>query len=122
MDDGVAQAARTAARQLAPELGDQLLGDVEAVLHAGDDAPALERYLDPISLAGLIVSVASLAWTVSQDLKAKTNATARAVVERRVRVKVRETDATATPQQQSRIIEVVVTEVMSSIEPSRKPW
>jgi hypothetical protein len=34
-----------------------------------------------------------------------------------VRIKVRETDATAPPQQQDRIIEVVVTEVMSSTEP-----
>ncbi len=116
MDDRVAQAARTAANRLAGELGEQLPGDVEAALHAGEEAPPPDRYVDPISLAGLVISVASLAWTIYRDLKANADAPPRDAIERRVRVNVRETDTTASPQQQDRIIEVVVTEVMGSTD------
>jgi hypothetical protein len=117
MDDVAADAARAAARALASELGGQLPGDVEALLHAGDDAPADRYVVDPISLAGLIVSVASFAWTVYRDLKTKTDAPARDAIERRVRVEVRESELDAAPAQRDRIIDVVVTEIMNSTEP-----
>jgi hypothetical protein len=73
--------------------------------------------VDPISLAGLIVSVASFAWTVYRDLKTKTDAPARDVIERRVRLQVRESEISAPPAQRDRITEVLVAEVMSSTEP-----
>jgi len=117
VDDTVVRTARAAAQRLAVDLGDQLPGDVEAALHALDGAPMAERYVDPISLAGLVVSVATFAWTVYRDLQNETASPAREIVERRVRVQVRETDASAPPRQQDRIIEVVVAEVMRSREP-----
>lgn len=117
MDDVPAHAARAAARALAGELGDQLPGDVEAMLHTREDTPAPDQYVDPISLAGLIVSVASFAWTVYRDLKTKTDAPARDVIERRVRLQVRESEISAPPAQRDHIIEVVVAEIMGSTEP-----
>lgn len=118
MDDVAADAARAAARVLAGELGVRLPGEVEAILHAREDASAREQYVvDPFSLAGLIVSVASFAWTVYRDLKTKAHAPARDVIEHRVRVKIHESDTSTSPTHRDRIIEVVVTEIMRSTEP-----
>jgi hypothetical protein len=113
MDEAAARAARGAARRLAGELGGQLPGDVEAALRARAHAPAREQYLDPISLASLVVSVAGLAWGIYRDLRGKGGAPQGEVVERRVRVEVRELDAGTAPEQRDRIIEVVVDELMS---------
>ncbi len=120
MDDLPADAARAAARALAGELGSQLPGDVETILRAREDDRAPDQYVDPISLAGLIVSVASFAWTVYRDLRTKTDAPARDAVERRVRVQVRESDLDAPRAQRDRIIDAVVTEIMSSSQPSQR--
>ncbi len=117
MADVAADAARAAAQALAGELGSQLPGDVETILRAREDAPVDQYVVDPISLAGLIVSAASFAWTVYRDLKTKTDAPARDVIERRVRVKVRDSELDAPPAQRDRIIEAVVTEIISSTEP-----
>ncbi len=91
----------------------RLPGDVEAALRARTEAPARDQYVDPISLAGLVVSVATLAWGIYRDLRGEGAAPAREVVERRVRVEVRELDASTAPEQRDRIIEVVVDELMS---------
>jgi hypothetical protein len=117
MDDDAADTARAAARELAGELGGQLPGDVEAILRARDDAAIDQYVVDPISLAGLIVSVASFVWTVYRDLKTKTDAPARDVIERRVRVQVRDSEINAPPTQRDRIIEVVVSEIIGATEP-----
>ena len=67
MTDSVADAARSAAAILAPDLGLNLPVEVEAALAArsGDQRP--DRYLDLVSLGSLIVSVATLAWTIYND-------------------------------------------------------
>ena len=71
MTDAVADAARSAATILAPDLGQNLPAEVEAALAArgGDYRP--ERYLDPVSLGSLIVSVATLAWTIYNDQRGR---------------------------------------------------
>ena len=117
MDDVAADAARAAAQALAGELGSQLPDDVETIVRAREDATVDQYVLDPISLAGLIVSAASFAWTIYRDLKTKTDTPARDVIERRVRVKVRDSQLDAPPAPRDRIIEVVVTEIMRSTEP-----
>lgn len=118
MDDRAAHAARAAAHALAGELGGQLPGDVEAILRARDDTTIDHYIADPVSLAGLIVSIASLAWTVYRDLKTKTDAPARDVIERRVRITVSDSEIHAPPAQRDRIIEVVVSEIIGgSTEP-----
>ena len=117
MDDVAASAARGAARALQSEFGDQLVGDVEAILHAREDAPAPDQYfVDPVSLAGLIVSVASFAWTIYRDVKATGGAPTRDVIERRVRIEVRGGEISAPPAQRDHIIEVVVAEIIDSAE------
>lgn len=119
MDDVTTDAARAAARTLAGEFGDGLPGAVETILHAHDNARAPDQYLDPISLAGLIVSVASFAWTAYRDLKTKTDDPARDVIERRVRLHVRDSQSSAPPAQRDRVIEVVVSDIMDSTRPQR---
>ncbi|WP_460362862.1 hypothetical protein [Actinocorallia lasiicapitis] len=47
---------------------------VEAALYSGDGSPGQCQYLDPASTGGLVVSMATLAWTVYQDHKKKHNA------------------------------------------------
>jgi hypothetical protein len=58
MTDPAADAARAAAVILAPSHGPNLPAEVEAAL-AARHGPG--RYLDPVSLASLIVSIATLA-------------------------------------------------------------
>jgi hypothetical protein len=88
MSDPVEQNARAAAYRLAAEHGRGLPADVEAALHARGSVPRPDQYLDPVSLAGLIVSAASLAWTVYADLKTRTAKPAPEVVARTVRVRL----------------------------------
>jgi hypothetical protein len=117
MDDVAADAARAAAQTLADELGSQLPSDVEALLRAREDTPVDQYVVDLISLAGLIVSAASFAWTAYRDLKTKTGTPARDVIERRVRVQIRDSEISAPPAQRDHIIEIVVTEIMNSTAP-----
>jgi hypothetical protein len=64
MIDPVEHTVRAAAHRLVAEHGPGLVTDVEAALHARGSAQRPEQYLDPVSLGSLIVSVATLAWTV----------------------------------------------------------
>ena len=66
-------------------------------------------------------AVASLAWTIYRDLRGKSEPPQREVVERRVRVEVRELDAGTAPEQRDRIIEVVVDELLSTDDDQPQP-
>ncbi len=72
LSDPVPAGARAAARRLAAELGLRIEVNVAAALHTRGRAPQPAQYFDPISLGGLIVSVATLAWTVYTDLRSRT--------------------------------------------------
>lgn len=63
-----ASIARHAAARLAATLGPDLPAQVERELNA-DPLDPPKRVVDPISLASLLVSVASFAWTIWHDLK-----------------------------------------------------
>jgi len=67
MTDFVADAARSAAAALAADLGQNLPVEVEAALaaRAGDQRP--DRYQEVVSLGGVTVSAASLAWNIYND-------------------------------------------------------
>jgi hypothetical protein len=69
MTDPAAQAARSAAVILAPDLGPSLPAQVEAALAARNAQQRSNRFLDPVALGGLIVAIATLAWTVYNDLR-----------------------------------------------------
>jgi hypothetical protein len=115
MSDPVEQTARAAARRLAAEHARGLPIDVEAALHARGSVPRPDQYLDPVSLAGLIVSAASLAWTVYADLKTRTAKPAPEVVARAVRVRL-EHAGEHEPAERDHIIEIVVDETVQSAE------
>jgi hypothetical protein len=109
MTDSIADAARSAAAVLAPDLGLNLPVEVEAALAArsGDQRP--DRYLDLGSLGSLIVSVATLAWTSYNDQHERQPEADS--VARQVRVTLRDQD-TALPPGTDRVTEVVATEII----------
>jgi hypothetical protein len=111
LNDPVPTGARAAARRLAAEIDPGLEVDVEAALHTRGLAPQPRQYFDPISLGTLIVSVATLAWTVYTDLRTRTPQPSAETVARTIRVQLRDADAMA-PEQQARVVEVVVDEVL----------
>jgi len=110
----VARGARAAAQRLAPGPGGSLTADVEAALHS-QNAGHPQQYLDPISLGALIVSTASLAWTIYTDLKTKTQRPAPQVIARRVRIELGDR-APIEPTERDRIIDVVVAETIQAID------
>ena len=75
MTDPAADAARSAAAILTPDLGPNLPAEVEAALAARDTQQRPDRYLDPVSLASLIVAIATLAWTIYNDQRDRTTPT-----------------------------------------------
>jgi hypothetical protein len=109
MADPVGQVARAVAEQLAAGHGPALVTEVEAELHARDGAGPANRYVDPVSLASLIVAVAALAWTVYRDLRKQTPTPSSDVVARSVRVQLRERHRTPTAER-DQIVDIVVSE------------
>jgi hypothetical protein len=108
-DIAVRRTARAAARRLAAEINPDIKTTVETALrdHATD-----ERYgADPVALGSLVVSAASLAWTIYRDLRDKTAKPDRKTVEQRVRIELPATDQVPAAQR-DRIIGVVVEEVI----------
>jgi hypothetical protein len=113
VNDVIATSARASALRLAAEFGPGLPADVEAALHARETVPRLEQYIDPVSLGGLIVSIATLAWTVYTGLRKTTPDPSSDVIARTVRVELRTRgDAAADAASQERMIEVIVNETL----------
>jgi hypothetical protein len=107
MTDPAADAARAAAAILAPGHDPHLPTEVEAAL-AARDAP--QRYLDPVSLSSLIVSVATLAWTIYNDLRRRDPSPPADAIAHQVRITLREHE-TALPAGTERITEIVAAEI-----------
>jgi len=108
--DIAAQAARAAAAILAPDLGPALPAEVEAALAARHAARRPDRYLDPVSLASLIVSIATLAWTIYNDQRSRTPDPKPDTIAHQVRITLSEQDI-ALPAGTERITEIVATEI-----------
>jgi hypothetical protein len=121
MTDTVAVAARSAAVVLAPDLGRNLPVEVEAALAArgGDQRP--DRFLDPVSLGGLIVSAATLAWTIYNDRRNRTEGERPEPdsIARQVRITLRDQDIDLPPGTE-RITEVVATEIIRQSSQSQE--
>ena len=113
--DPVGEGARRAAERLAGELGPGLAFEVEAELHARGMVRRSAQYVDPVSLASLVVSVASFAWTVYRDLRKRSPDSAPPpgpdVVELHVRVDLPVT-GDLPRDQRDRVIRVVVEETI----------
>ena len=100
--------ARSAAAELAGELGPALPAYVERRLEAGTQGG--KQFLEPgtsIALASLLVSMASLAWTIYRDLRKETEKPSLDVVRTRVRVQL-EVPEGISLMQRDRMIAVVV--------------
>jgi hypothetical protein len=119
MADPVADVSRAAAQTLAGDFGTRLVVDVEEALRGGGARPLPDRYLDPVSLGTLIVSVATLAWTVFSDLKRMKAEAPSDAVAREVRVRLASDDS-VTPALRDRIIDVVVSETVAVARPGRE--
>jgi hypothetical protein len=109
--DPVAAVARAAAERLAPDYGPRLKPDVEAALYTREAQRGPDQYIDPVSLGSLIVSIATLAWTIYSDLRKKTPDPAPEVAARTLRVELRQhTDDTP---DSDKITDVIVTEIVN---------
>jgi hypothetical protein len=115
--DPIVEIARAAAHRLDDQFGPKTAVDVEAQLAASARTSRPDQYIDPISLGGLIVATATLAWNVYQDLKTTTSKPAGDTIARTVRVTLRETD-NHSPAEQDRIIDVVIDETLRTAERS----
>ena len=118
MTDPAADAARAAAAILAPDLGPGLPAEVEAALAARDTRQRPDRYLDPVSLASLIVAIATLAWTIYNDQRTRTPDPPPGSIARQVRITLRDQD-TPLPPGTERITEIVATEITRQARPPR---
>jgi hypothetical protein len=116
MTDPAADAARSAAVILAADLGPNLPAEVEAALAARGTQQRPDRYLDPVSLATLIVAIATLAWTIYTDQRKHTPEPPPATIARQVRITLREQD-TLMPPGTERITEIVATEITRQASP-----
>jgi hypothetical protein len=108
--DIVATAARAAARQLESESIPGLPSRVELALAESYRPGQPAQYVDPTSLASLIVSIASLTWTIYADLKKDMKKPAKQEVNNRV---LKELGQATVPDY---IIDVVVTETIKAAE------
>ena len=116
MTDPAADAARAAAVILAPDLGPNLRAEVEAALTARDTPRRPDRYLDPVSLASLIVSIATLAWTIYNDQRNRTPDSPPSSIARQIRITLRDQDTTLPPGTEH-ITEIVATEITRQASP-----
>jgi hypothetical protein len=113
-DERIADTARAAAARLTDQHRSRLVADVEVELARARPA----QYVDPVSIGGLIVAIATLAWQVYTDRKGGTEKPSPEVVARTVRVQIRDRgEAGATsPEERDRVIEVVVEETIKRAE------
>ncbi|MFE2723351.1 hypothetical protein [Kitasatospora sp. NPDC059327] len=120
MTDPIEAGSRAAALRLPSHLNPTLAADVEVALHTREAAGRPTQYLDPVSLGSLVVSVATLAWTVYQDLRKQTSAPNREVVARHVRIRLERADsptASLSPEDQELVIGVTVEETLNAVHP-----
>lgn len=116
-DDPVAVAARATAARFAAQYGPGLQTEVELALHTRGSERKPDRYFDPIALGSLIVSIASLAWTIYNGLKSKTPNPASDVLARALRVEIRlRGDNAIAPDDE--VTEVIVSEIMRAASDS----
>ncbi|WP_406485992.1 hypothetical protein [Streptomyces phaeochromogenes] len=120
MNDAIAQGARAAARRLITPAHPQLDDDVEAALQTYQTTKASDQYTDPIALGGLIVSIATLVWTIYNDISNRSaNSPDADTVSRRIRQQLDQADTHALqlqfdPAERDRIIGITVDETLNA--------
>ncbi len=119
MSDTPEDIARRAAGRLAREIDPALPAVVEGQLRGGRGAEPAVRFLEPattIALGGLLVSLASLAWTIYRDLKKDAATPSPDVLARRLRLNADRPEAVTT-ERRERSIAVIVEEVIAGSGP-----
>ncbi|WP_432198590.1 hypothetical protein [Streptomyces sp. bgisy027] len=112
----VRRAARATARRLAVDFGSELKTQVETALDARDSDRRSEQYaVDPISLGSLIVSAATLAWTVYKDRRDQSQMPTPEVTSQRIRIELPTSDSIPSAQR-DRVIRVVVEEIVTALD------
>ena len=107
--------ARAAAEKLKARYGSRLVSEVEQILaDQGSETPP-DQYLDPTAVASVIVSAATLAWTVYSGLRSKKEATTPKVIVQNVIVQIRE-DHTSDEPEDEEIIAIAVQETLKAID------
>ncbi|MFJ7219388.1 hypothetical protein [Amycolatopsis sp. NPDC098790] len=114
IDGPVERAAHAAARRIASG-GQRLEADVAAALYARDARPTPDQYFDPVTLGSLIVSIATLSWTVYKDIRAKALEPKHDTVTRRVRIELPPSEQIS-PTDQERILDIVVEEILKETD------
>lgn len=112
MTQSTEQIARRAAQRLATDIDRPLLiAEVERHLD-NQTAPEAATY-EPVtvSVAAFIVSIASLAWTIYNDIKNRGGQVDQEVVSRRIRVMIKPSD-NFSESERDRIVDVVVEETV----------
>jgi hypothetical protein len=120
MTDPVGDAALSAAAILATDLGPSLPAEVEAALAARGTQQRPDRYLDPVSLASLIVSIATLAWTIYNDQRAHTPDPPPSTIAREIRITLRDQNLILSSGTE-RITEIVATKITRQANPPCQP-
>jgi hypothetical protein len=112
MSDPVEDGARAAAQRLASQYGAGLAADVEAALDARFSPEPPDQYLDPVGLGGLIVAIATLAWTVYSDLRARRRPVSTEGITRTVQAQLRQTRDLDTARHEE-VITITIQETLS---------
>jgi hypothetical protein len=112
--DPVATTARAAARHLSRRYGPRLELDTDAALQAHQPrAEPARRYADPVAVASLLVSVASLAWQIYSDRNSQTNKPTAQWLARTLRVEHRKQQRDISEAEEE-IIEVIAVEIIKA--------
>ncbi|WP_158854346.1 hypothetical protein [Saccharothrix deserti] len=90
--------------------GERLRADVLAGLYAPGREP--DQFSELVDVAALIVSVATLGWTVFWNLRTKTDRPDPEVVARRIRVEL-PADGSVTPEQRDLVVDAVVRQILT---------
>ena len=113
MTDPVPTIARAAASLLTDDYGQGLAADVESALQTRRQARTPEEYFDPVALGSLIVSIATLAWTVYRDLRPRAVNVPPEDMARTIRIELPNLgDAADNADSRDHIIQVIVTETL----------
>jgi hypothetical protein len=106
-------AARATAQRLTACHSPGLAVEVEAALSAEGTDRDSWQYVDPVSVGALIVSVATLAWTVYADTRKRTSHPSPDVIIQQVRAEFREYEGPGVDDL-TNITRVVVTEIVQA--------
>ena len=107
--DRAAAAARAAANELSVQLGQpKLRVDVELALYGSNAGFRSWQYFDPLELASVIVSLASLAWQIYETRRAHGEKADKSELKREIRLR---REDICTNDTHKRVIEIIASEI-----------